>query len=135
MEINDIIKLSDGSRGRILTTPSGFLSNGAYEVMVGKKRVWVNEDQIMYVINTEFEDNISNYFEIIYDDDGVQMIPKNIEVINVIDGDEELKSIEFITGGGEKHSKITFHIGSTDVWTSKNPKPEPKKKTKKHNLL
>jgi len=140
MEINDTIKLSDGRRGKILATPSGFLSNGAYELEVTKddgemERIWVKEEQMLYVIDTQWEDNLNNYFEIIYGEDGIHMIPKNMEVINVLDESEEVRTIEFDIGGGEKHKKVTFHVGDTEIWSTSNPKPEPKEEPKKINLL
>jgi hypothetical protein len=136
MEINDTVRLSDGRRGKVLATPSGFLSNGSYEVEVDGERKWVEEDQILYKINTEFEDNLNNYFEIIYDEDGIHMIPKKLREITIFDEEDELKSIEFGIEG-ERHSKVTFHIGDTNIWSTNNPKPEEedKKEPKKHRLL
>ena len=139
MEINNMVRLSDGRSGKILATPSGFLSNGAYEVEISQtgERKWVKEDQILYVIDTEFVDDINNYFEVIYDKDGVQLIPKMLEEITIFDENEELKSIEFKMTEGNKHSKVTFHIGDTNIWSSSNPKPEEeeKKEPKKHRIL
>lgn len=139
MEINNIVRLSDGRSGKILATPSGFLSNGAYEVEIRQtgERKWVEEDQILYVIDTEFSDDINNYFEIIYDKDGVHFIPKMLEEITILDENEELKSIEFKMAEGNKHKKVTFHIGDTDVWSSENPKPEEEDEVepKKHRIL
>lgn len=139
MEINNTVRLSDGRSGKILATPSGFLSNGAYEVEILQtgERKWVQEDQILYVIDTEFVDDINNYFEVIFDKDGVHLIPKMLEEITIFDENEELKSIEFKMAEGNKHSKVTFHIGDTSVWSSNNPKPEEEVKTenKKHRIL
>jgi hypothetical protein len=136
MEINNIVRLADGRRGKILATPSGFLSNGSYEIEVEDQRVWVEEDQLLYVIDTEFEDDLNNYFEIIYDENGINIIPKKLEEITIFDENEELKSIEFEVTG-EKHRKITFHIGDTNIWSTDNPKPEEveKKETKKHRII
>lgn len=136
MEINNTVRLSDGRRGKILATPSGFLSNGSYEVEVDGQRVWLKDDQILYVINTEFEDDLNNYFEIIYDEDGIHMIPKKLKEITVFDENDELKSIE-LDIEGERHQKITFHIGDTNIWTSENPKPEEEEPTepKKHRII
>ena len=138
MEINNIVRLSDGRSAKILATPSGFLSNGAYEVEIrdGGERKWVKEDQILYVIDTEFIDDINNYFEVIYDKDGVHMIPKMLEEITILDENVELKSIEFNIVGN-KHNKVTFHIGDTNIWSSNNPKPEKEeeKEPKKHRIL
>ena len=90
MEINDTIRLSDGSRGKILATPTGFLSNGSYEVEIDDQRKWVKEELILYVIDTEFEDDINNYFEIIYDENGIHMIPKKLEEITIDDAGEKV---------------------------------------------
>ena len=139
MEINNIVRLSDGRSGKIIATPSGFLSNGAYEIEIREsgERKWVKDDQILYVIDTEFVDDISNYFEVIYDKNGVHLIPKMLEEITIFDENEELKSIEFKMAGGNKHDTITFHIGDTSVWSSDKPKPEEEEKTetKKHRIL
>ena len=105
MEINNIIRLSDGRRGKILATPTGFLSNGSYEVEVDGERIWMKEDQMLYIINTEFEDDLNNYFEIIYDENGIHMIPKKLGEITIFDENEELKSIE-LNIEGERHEKI-----------------------------
>lgn len=141
MEINNTIRLTDGRRGKILATPTGFLSNGSYEVEVMDKhnqpqRVWLKEDQMLYVIDLEFEDNLNNYFEIIYDENGIQIIPKKLTEITIFDENEELKSIDFEIDG-EKHKKVTFHIGDTNIWSSENPKPEEEEKTetKKHRII
>jgi len=137
MEINNIVRLSDGRRGKILATPSGFLSNGSYEVEVDDKRKWVKDNQILYVINTEFEDDLNNYFEIIYDKDGIHMIPKKLNEITILDENEELKSME-MSIEGEKHKTVIFHIGDTDIWSTNNPKPEEEKKEdepKKHRII
>jgi hypothetical protein len=137
MEINNTIRLTDGRRGKILATPTGFLSNGSYEVEVDGKRVWMKEDQMLYVINTEFEDDLNNYFEIIYDENGINMIPKKLTEMTIFDENEELKSIE-MNIEGERHQKITFHIGDTNIWTSEKPKPEEeetKNEPKKHRII
>ena len=136
MEINNTVRLSDGRRGKILATPTGFLSNGSYEVEVDEKRIWVKEDQILYIIDTEFEDNLDNYFEIIYDENGIHMIPKKLNEITILDENEELKSIE-LDMEGEKHKKVTFHIGNTKIWSTENPKPEEETKdeSKKHRII
>lgn len=139
-KINDIIKLTDGRTGKILGTPSGFLSNGAYEVEVpnnrgGKERLWVKEEQILYQIDTKWVDDINNYFEVIYDENGVNIIPKGLVEVNVDDENEEIKMLVFKLDGSEVHGNIIFHIGNTNVWSSTNPKPEPKEEPKKHDLL
>ena len=136
MEINNIVKLSDGSKGKIVATPTGFLSNGSYELEVEDKRIWVKEDQILYIIDTEFEDDLNNYFEIIYDKYGINIIPKKLTEITIFDDNDELKSIE-LNIEGEKHKKITFHIGNTKMWSSENPKPEEEveNESKKHRII
>jgi hypothetical protein len=138
MEINDTVRLSDGRRGKILATPTGFLSNGSYEVEIDNQRKWVEGELILYVINTEFEDDINNYFEIIYDENGIHMIPKKLEEITIDDENEELKSIQ-LSISGEKHKSVTFHIGDTKIFTNENPKPEEEEETidepKKHRII
>jgi hypothetical protein len=137
MEINNIVRLTDGRRGKILATPSGFLSNGSYEIEVDEERKWVKDDQILYVIDTEFEDDINNYFEVIFDKDGIHMIPKKLGEITIFDENDELKSIE-MSIEGEKHKTVTFHIGDTNIWSTDNPKPEEEEKEdepKKHRII
>jgi hypothetical protein len=136
MKVDDVVRLSDGRRGVILATPSGFMSNGSYEVEVDAEKLWVKEDKILYIMDTEFEDDLNNYFEIIYDENGIHMIPKKLDEITLLDENEELKSMEFVLTG-EKHKKVTFHIGGTNIWTSDKPKPETEieDEPKKHRLL
>ena len=136
MEINNIVRLSDGRSGKILATPSGFLSNGAYEVEIRQtgERKWVKEDEILYVIDIEFVDDINDYFEIIYDKNGIHFIPKMVNEIIINDEQDELKSIIFKVDG-RKHNTITVHIGDTDMWSKCNPKPEKPKDPEKYNLL
>ena len=137
MEINNTVRLSDGRRGTILATPSGFLSNGSYEIDVDGQRLWVKSEDILYVINTEFEDDLNNYFEIIYDEEGIHMIPKKLNEITIFGESDELKTVE-MSIEGERHKKITFHIGDTNIWTTDNPKPEEEEvvdEPKKHRII
>jgi hypothetical protein len=109
----------------------------AYEIEVDGERQWLTDEQILYIIDTEFEDDINNYFEIIFDKDGIHMIPKKLGEITILDEFDELKSMEFsITG--ERHKKVTFHVGDTDIWSSDKPKPEEEKEpneSKKHRII
>ena len=57
--------------------------------------------------------------------------------MTIFDENEELKSIE-MNVEGERHQKITFHIGDTNIWTSEKPKPEEeetKDEPKKHRII
>lgn len=137
MDIGNTVKLTDGRRGVVFTTPSGFMANGSYEVEVDGKRLWLKETEILYTINTKYEDDINNYFEVIFDEGGLNLIPKGLIEINIGDGSDEYKTMELIMSEGGKHKKITLHLGNTPIWSSTNVKPieVEKSETKKHRIL
>jgi hypothetical protein len=141
MEIGSVVKLQNGYRGVIIGTPKTFMSGGSYEIEYTNengevKRKWVKPEEILYTIDEKTEDDINNYFEIMFDEDGVHLIPKNLKEITVFDENEELKSIEFdLEEGVEKHNKISIHIGNTDIWSECNKKPEPPEEPEKYTLI
>jgi hypothetical protein len=134
-KIGDTVRLVDGVDVKILATPKGFMSNGSYEVEVDGKRSWVEEEMILYKIDPKWVDNIENYFEVMFDENGIHLIPKMVEEITIDDEQDELKSITFDMKGDVKHKTVTIHIGDTDVWSGCNPKPEPPKDPDKYELL
>lgn len=132
LNIGDTVKLEDGLICEIIGLPNGYLSNGSYEVSYENKRRWVKEDEILYVMDINQVDDIENYFEIIYDENGVNIIPKDIVEVVIDDQNEEMKTIEMMVND-QKHGKITFHIGNTDI---KFEEPEEEEKEpKKYKLL
>ena len=73
MELGDVVKLQNGYRGVIIGTPKTFMSGGSYEVEYTNengvvKRKWVKPEEILYTIDEKTEDDINNYFEIMFDD-------------------------------------------------------------------
>lgn len=136
MDIGNTVKLTDGRRGKVFTTPSGFMANGSYEVEIDGKMEWLKEDDILYVINTEYEDDINKYFEIIFDENGLNLVPKGLTKITIDDETDEYKTMEFSIINS-KHEKIVLHLGNTPIWDHKNPEPKEveEKETKKHRIL
>lgn len=122
LEKGSIVKISDGRKVIILNTPKVFLSGGDYEVVevlgsnkktVGKK-FWLKPEDILFQVDEKYEDNINNYFEIIFDEHGLNIIPKNITLIELDDVRDDMKTIIFTTPK-RKHEKVIFHIGDTKI--------------------
>ena len=138
-KIGEVVKLKDGNKAEIVATPKSFMSNGSYEVKIENGNVkvkrWVSPEEILYKIDLRHIDDINNYFEIIYDDYGVHLIPKMLEEVVISDEQDELKNISFQLNGETKHKSVTIHIGDTDVWSECNPKPEPPQEPDKYNIL
>jgi len=60
------------------------------------------------------EDDLSNYFEFIFDEYGLNIVPKNVTLIEIDEKNEEMKTLNFITPN-RKHEKIIFHLGNTEI--------------------
>ena len=140
MEYNkgQIVKLKNGYRCVVIGTPNTFLSGGSYEVEFvdengSTQRKWVKPEDILYTIDTKNEDDLENYFEFIFDDNGLQIIPKEILDIEIDSNVEELKTITFKMNGDTKHKTITFHIG--DIPINFKEEEEEQKEDKKYDLF
>jgi hypothetical protein len=97
------------------------MSNGSYEVIhwidngVGEigKPFWVKPEEILYEIDTEQKDNLDNYFEFIFNEDGLHIVPKNIDLIE-IDADGDLKN-NVLKYKDTKHETVTIYVGDTVI--------------------
>lgn len=116
---NDIVRLLTGETCRILNLPGTFMSNGSYEVvevqstMEGKfldvedvnkkkKRMWVKPKQIAYSISQGNGNTLSDYFEIVHDDE-IQIIPK------------ELMDVELVEENGFKTIKLIYENKTVNI--------------------
>lgn len=116
---NDIVRLLTGETCRILNLPGTFMSNGSYEVvevqstMEGKfldiedvnkkkKRMWVKPKQIAYSISQGNGNTLSDYFEIVHDDE-IQIIPK------------ELIDVELVEENGFKTIKLIYENKTVNI--------------------
>tara|TARA_R110002020_G_scaffold76214_1_gene193446 strand:+ start:245 stop:670 length:426 start_codon:yes stop_codon:yes gene_type:complete len=135
-KIGDRVKINNLGEGDVVGTPNSFMSNGSYEVKVGNRNVWVKEEEIQYKIDYEHVDDIENYFEVIYDEDGVNLIPKNIEGIRLDETNPDFKRI-VIEFNGNKHKQVTLHIGDETLSDDDEPKTVIKKlgKPKKWKII
>lgn len=116
---NDIVRLMTGETCRILNLPGTFMSNGSYEVvevqstMEGKfldvedvnkkkKRMWVKPKQIAYSVSQGNGNTLSDYFEIVHDDE-IQIIPK------------ELIDVELVEENGFKTIKLIYENKTVNI--------------------
>lgn len=141
MEYNksDIVKLFNNKMVKVLNTPKSFMANGSYEVIewvenglgeIGKS-FWVKPEDIMYQINTNLIDDINKYFEIIWDNDGLNLIPKNFSSIDIESDREDFNRIKFnYDGEDRKHKTINIHIGDAPITDTQKLTIRPKKEKK-----
>ena len=118
----DIVKTVYGDIVEIINTPKSFMSNGSYEVIkfsfsVGTigKPFWVKQEEILYPIDIGLVDDFNNYFEIIYAQDGLNLIPKGLSNIKITSTDENFKKITFNYGDNQKYNELTIHVGDVEV--------------------
>ena len=128
---DNIIKLIDGREVKIINLPTTFMSNGSYEVVYNnKKKFWVKPDEILYKIDMEWVDDINKYFEIIYDESGVNFIPKELKSIDIESDREDIKRIKLNLFEGRKHITINLHVGDTEINDNEKITVRPVKKKK-----
>jgi len=113
----DLVKLVDGRGVEILNLPTSFMANGSYEVLHSNTQVkfWVKPEEILYPVNREMLDDINNYFEIIFDESGLNLIPKNILSIDVESDREDINRIKLTFSDETKHSICNIHVGDTVI--------------------
>ena len=113
----DLVKLVDGREVEILNLPTSFMANGSYEVLHSnaQARFWIKPEEILYPINREMLDDIKNYFEIIFDGSGLNLIPKNILSIDVESDREDINRIKLTFSDETKHSICNIHVGDTVI--------------------
>lgn len=128
-KINDIVKLNDGKEVKIINLPTTFMSNGSYEVSHLSKKFWVKPETILYKIEKEWLDDLNNYFEVIQDKDGINLIPKGISDIELED-ENGVKKIVIKFNDGRKHSVCNIFVGDTEIIDNKKISKRPVKKKK-----
>lgn len=145
---NQIVKINSGKLVKIINLPTSFMSNGSYEVIewidngIGEigNTFWVKPEEIMYQVNQEVMDDINNYFEIIWDDNGLNLIPKDIFSVDIESDREDFNRIKFNYDDGRKHNTVNIHIGDTKIndkngLTVKTTKEKKSKLEKVINIL
>lgn len=116
------VKLKDGRRVKILSLPTSFMANGSYEVieLIGDSEntvgssFWVKPEDISYRIDSEWYDYLGNYFEIIFDEEGLHIIPKNISLINIDMDRDDMKKL-ILHYPDTKHKTVTLYVGDTKI--------------------
>lgn len=135
MDKGDIVKLANGRRATIVNVPTSFMANGSYEVIDNKERFWINPEEILYKIDEENDDDLNNYFECIFDKNGLNLIPKNIVNIDIELDKEDIKRIKLTFSDDTKHQICNIHIGDTIIKDldslTEQPKEEEKSKIEK----
>ena len=133
----EIVKMNDGRVVRIINLPTSFMANGSYEVVQGVdglgdmgKVFWVKPEELMYSIKTEMIDDINHYFEVIWDEDGLNLVPKDLLSVNIKSDREDFNRIEFNCSEGRKHNTVNIHIGDTPINDKDKVTVRPKKKNK-----
>lgn len=132
----EIVKMNDGRIVRIINLPTSFMANGSYEVVqwvggVDKGKVfWVKPEELMYSIKTDMIDDINHYFEVIWDEDGLNLVPKDLLSVNIKSDREDFNRIEFNCYEGRKHNTINIHVGDTPINDKDKVTVRPKKKKK-----
>jgi len=139
-EKSDKVKLLDGTLVSVLSTPNTFMANGSYEVVrwvdgnVGKP-FWVNPEDIIHKVNPDLVDDINQYLEVIWDEDGLNLIPKGFSSIDIESDREDFNRIKFNFDDGRKHKTMNIHIGGVPMKDSEEitlrTKKEKKSKFKK----
>jgi hypothetical protein len=118
MNKGDIVKLVDGRRVTIVSLPTSFMANGSYEVLHSDAQVkfWVKSEDILYIIDEENDDDLNNYFEVIFDKSGLNLIPKNIVSIDIESDREDINRIKLtFTDNTNKHQICNIHVGGTTI--------------------
>lgn len=127
----DLVKMVDGREVEIVNLPTSFMANGSYEVMsYNGKSFWVKPDEILYPINKDMVDDINLYFEIIWDEEGLNLIPKDFSSIDIESDREDFNRIKFNFDEGRKHKTVNIHIGDSVINDQYEITIRPKKKKK-----
>lgn len=132
MDNEDLVKLVDGRVVKIKSLPTSFMANGSYEVLHSESNVkfWVKPEDIMYIVDKEVLDDVNNYFEVIWDEDGLNLIPKDFFSVDIESDREDFNRIKFNYDEGRKHRTINIHIGDKQINDKDKITIRPKKKKK-----
>ena len=131
MDKGDIVKLANGRRATIVNLPTSFMANGSYEVIDNKEKFWINPKDILYKIDEENDDDLNNYFECIFDKDGLNLIPKNIVNIDIESDREDINRIKLTFSDDTKHQVCNIHIGDTVIKDFNGLTEQPKEEKSK----
>jgi len=134
---NSIVKLVDGREVKIINLPNTFMSNGSYEVIHKSTKFWVKPEEILYEVDLNWTDDLNNYLEIIYDESGINIIPKELDRIEIESDREDIKRIKLNLFDGRKHKVINLHVGDTVINDKESitKRPAKKKKTKIEKII
>jgi len=142
IKTGDIIRLLDGETCLIIGMPTTYLSNGAYEaievevtadgkyrnkkiqkiekgipILIDKKK-WVKPNEIAYdTKQTNNNENLDYYVEIIHDDQEIQIIPKDLKGVQLVTDENGFKTIKLIYEGD---SVINILIGENEITNINN---------------
>jgi hypothetical protein len=132
MDNEDLVKLVDGRVVKIKSLPTSFMANGSYEVLHSESNVkfWVKPEDIMYIVDKEVLDDVNNYFEVIWDEDGLNLIPKDLSSVDIESDREDFNRIKLNYDEGRKHRTINIHIGDKQINDKDKITIRPKKKKK-----
>lgn len=133
MDKGDEVKLDDGKRVTIVNLPTSFMANGSYEVLHQETQLkfWVKSENILYKIDKKNDDDLNNYFEFIFDDGGLNLIPKNIVSIDIESDREDINRIKLkFNDDTLKHQVCNIHIGDTTINDKDKITIRPKKEEK-----
>ena len=141
----DLVKLNNGKIVKVLNLPTAFMANGSYEVQeyinngIGSigKPFWIKPEEILYPINKKAIDDINHYFEIIWDEDGLNLIPKDFSSIDIESDREDFNRIKFNFDGGRKHKAVNIHVGDSVIndMDKVTTRPKPKKESKFKEII
>ena len=142
---SDLVKLSNGKIVEVLNLPTAFMANGSYEVQeyidngIGSigKPFWIKPEEILYPINKKAIDDINHYFEIIWDEDGLNLIPKDFSSIDIESDREDFNRIKFNFDDGRKHKMVNIHVGDSVIndMDKVTTRPKPKKENKFKEII
>lgn len=135
---DDLVRLKDGKDVKIINLPNTFMANGSYEVIewlsngIGSigNSFWVSPEQIFYHIKEDSIDDINNYFEVIWDEEGLNLIPKEFLSIDIESDREDFNRIKFNFDDGRKHDTVNIHVGDIQINDKDKITIRPKKKKK-----
>ena len=141
----DLVKLNNGKTVKVLNLPTAFMANGSYEVQeyinngIGSigKPFWIKPEEILYPINKKAIDDINHYFEIIWDEDGLNLIPKDFSSIDIESDREDFNRIKFNFDDGRKHKTVNIHVGDSVIndMDKVTTRPKPKKESKFKEII
>lgn len=120
---NDIVLLNNNKHVRIIDIPGSFMSNNSFLVTevininnkfndIGKN-FWVKSGDFFSKVNLDFHDDIDKYIATIFDQQGIHLIPKNLESVEIINSDNEFIEILIKMGNNDKHKEIRILFPST----------------------